>query len=143
MCEGDWYLELPIKVDDAIYDVYPTDTVLTVTEQDSSYYIEFVYYLKTSGATQAAVPAKFYLNQNYPNPFNPSTTIAYGLPNAGRVKLTVYNLLGEIVGTLVDGWKPAGTYTVQWQPSNRASGVYMYKLETADKVEFKKMVFIK
>lgn len=143
VCEGDWYLELPIKVDEAMYDVYPKDTVLTVTEQDSSYYIEFFYYLKTSVATQAAVPAKFYLNQNYPNPFNPSTTIAYGLPDAGRVKLTVYNLLGEVVGTLVDGWKSAGSYTIQWQPSNLASGVYLYKLETAGKVEIKKMIFIK
>ena len=143
VCEGDWHLGLPIPVDEELYDVYPKDTVLTVTEQDSSYYIEFRYYLKTGVAKNAEIPAQFYLNQNYPNPFNPVTTISYGLSKSGQVKLTVYNLLGEVVSTLVNGWKPAGNYSVHWQPSNLASGMYMYKLETVDRVEIKKMVFIK
>jgi len=143
VCEGDWYLGLPIKVDEAMYDVYPKDTVLTVTEQDSSYYVEFVYTNLTDIAANSELPTQFFLSQNYPNPFNPSTTIAYGLEKSGQVKLTVYNLLGEVLSILVNGHQTAGSYTVHWQPANLASGLYMYKLETAERVEIKKMVFIK
>jgi hypothetical protein len=143
VCEGAWYLDMPIRVDEGMYLVYPQDTVITVTEQDSSYYVEFRYVSLTDVEAKAVMPNQFYLSQNYPNPFNPSTTIVYGLEKPGQVKLTVYNLLGEVVNTLVNSRKQAGSYTVQWQPTNLASGVYMYKLETVDRVEIKKMVFIK
>ncbi|MCK4819813.1 hypothetical protein KA005_28875, partial [bacterium] len=59
-------------------------------------------------------PKSFVLRQNYPNPFNPQTTIRYNLPQAGAVWLSVYNVLGQIVRTLVDGQRPAGTYSVVW-----------------------------
>jgi hypothetical protein len=70
------------------------------------------------------LPQYFSLSQNYPNPFNPSTTIKYELPGAANVKLIVYNMLGEIVTTLVNEQKPAGTYTVQFDGSGLSSGVY-------------------
>ena len=74
------------------------------------------------------IPTVFELSQNYPNPFNPSTQINYNLPQSGVVTLSVYNLLGQEVASLVNEQKEAGTYTVQWAPKNLASGVYVYRL---------------
>ena len=89
------------------------------------------------------IPSKFELSQNYPNPFNPSTTIRYAMPQAGNVKLTVYNMLGQQVTTLVNGYKQAGTYSVTWNASNLASGIYFYTLQTGAFVVSKKMILIK
>lgn len=85
----------------------------------------------------------FKLLQNYPNPFNPSTTISYTLAKAGKVSLTVYNMLGQEVATLVNGNQTANTYTVDFNGSNLASGVYMYQLKTENNVITKKMVLLK
>ena len=80
------------------------------------------------------IPSAFVLEQNYPNPFNPVTTIRYLLPVESRVRLSVYNLLGQLVATLVDELETAGAKTVAWNPSEGlgreiSSGVYLYKLE--------------
>jgi hypothetical protein len=85
----------------------------------------------------------YALDQNYPNPFNPSTTIQYALPTAANVKLTVFNVLGQEAATLVNENKPAGTYTVQFDGSRLASGVYFYRLEAGTIVEMKKLVLLK
>ena len=79
------------------------------------------------GAT-AAIPKTFAIDQNYPNPFNPSTTIAYALPAQSRVTLTVYNLLGQRVATLVNGIEEPGSHQVAWQP-DVASGIYFYRID--------------
>jgi hypothetical protein len=73
-----------------------------------------------------AVPLVFALHQNYPNPFNPSTTIRYALPTESRVTLTVFNLLGQKVATLIDGIQSAGERSVRW--TGTASGLYFYQL---------------
>ena len=88
------------------------------------------------------------LAQNYPNPFNPSTTIRFNVPRAGNVKLNVYNIKGQLVKTLLDENRSAGTQTVMWNGvdnnnNNVASGVYFYKLETSGATEMKKMVLMK
>jgi photosystem II stability/assembly factor-like uncharacterized protein len=88
-------------------------------------------------------PARFVLEQNYPNPFNPSTTIRYKLPKAVNVKLAVYNMLGQIVSRLVDGQKPAGTYTVQFDGSFLTSGVYFCRFQSGAYSETKKIVLMK
>ena len=90
----------------------------------------------------------FALNQNYPNPFNPVTNIRFTLPNAGNVRLCVYNMLGEEVKTLVDVHKTAGVYSVDWDGTNSAgrkiaSGVYFYKLQMGSSVQVKKMLLMK
>ena len=143
VCEGEWLLFPPVEINPLAYDVYPQDTVVTVTEQDSSYFVEFVYKLKTAIGQESQIPAKFYLEQNYPNPFNPSTTITYELPSTGRIKLTIYNILGEVIAVLVDKWQIAGIHSVQWQPGDIASGVYLYKIETAERVATKKMILMR
>lgn len=89
------------------------------------------------------VPATFSLEQNYPNPFNPSTNIKYSVPEAGNVKLSVYNLVGEEVAVLVNGYTDAGQFEVSFDASNLSSGVYLYKLQSANSVITKKMTLLK
>jgi hypothetical protein len=90
------------------------------------------------------LPSRFQLAQNYPNPFNPSTTIEYGVSQAGHVTVAVYNLLGQRVGTLFDGQQASGTYRLQWQAGDLPSGVYLYQLEVDGAVvAAKKMMLTK
>jgi hypothetical protein len=77
---------------------------------------------------EVTLPASVSLYQNYPNPLNPSTTIGYRLPLAGEVTLTVYDLHGRAVATLVDGTEQAGRKQVTWNATGVSSGVYFYRL---------------
>lgn len=86
---------------------------------------------------------EFALNQNYPNPFNPSTIISYSVGQKSPVKLSVFNILGELVATLVNQVKEAGSYEVEFNSANLNSGVYVYKLETANFNSTRKMMLIK
>jgi hypothetical protein len=88
-------------------------------------------------------PSVFDLKQNYPNPFNPSTTIEYAVPQKSYVKLSVFNLLGKEVATLVDGIKEKGVYRYYFDASNLPAGVYFYKLEAEQSVITRKMILIK
>jgi glucose/arabinose dehydrogenase len=83
------------------------------------------------------------LQQNFPNPFNPATSITYTVPDAGRVRLAVYNLLGQEVALLVDAVQPAGTYTTQFENANLPSGIYFYRLQAPGIFETRKMVISK
>ena len=90
------------------------------------------------------VPAGFKLDQNYPNPFNPTTNIFFEVPSPGsRVRLDVYNIIGQRVATLVDGFRYAGSYSVTFNGANMPSGAYIYRLETENGSIFRKMVLIK
>ncbi|MFA7421354.1 MAG: T9SS type A sorting domain-containing protein, partial [Melioribacteraceae bacterium] len=91
----------------------------------------------------STVPTKYELSQNYPNPFNPSTTIKFALPKEGLVKLSVFNILGQEVGTLINGFKAAGSYSVEWSASNLSSGMYFYRLEANNNIITKKMTLVK
>jgi hypothetical protein len=90
-------------------------------------------------------PKKFMLEQNYPNPFNPTTTIKYDIPKASYVTLKVYDILGNVVKTLVDKEQVAGNYQIQFAVGNRqlASGVYLYRLQAGSFVQTKKMILLK
>jgi hypothetical protein len=88
-------------------------------------------------------PGKFELSQNYPNPFNPVTTIRFSLPQSGNVKLTVYNILGEQVAELVNGFKEAGVHTINFNAENLNSGLYIYKIEANGFVQSRKMTLVK
>lgn len=89
------------------------------------------------------LPERIQLEQNYPNPFNPSTRIAFGVPRSGLVRLQVFDLLGRQVATLVDGQQAAGRYTITFDASSLSSGVYIYRLQTADAVLTRKLTLIK
>lgn len=90
-----------------------------------------------------AVPSKFELGQNYPNPFNPSTTIEFSLPSGSQVKLQIFNVLGQVVETLVDEYLSAGTHQINFDASDQPSGVYFYRLSHSGGIDTKKMVLVK
>ena len=86
----------------------------------------------------------FRLNQNYPNPFNPSTTISFNLPNAADVTLSVYNVLGQRVATLLNNRKyTSGSHTLSFDASNLASGIYIYRIQAGSYTSQKRMTLIK
>lgn len=88
-------------------------------------------------------PLIFLLNQNYPNPFNPATRINYSIPVGGNVELKVYNILSQEVKTLVNGYKPAGEYSVEFNAIALPSGVYFYRIESGSRSDIKKMILLK
>ena|GEM_PF-5892916 len=88
-------------------------------------------------------PVSFGISQNYPNPFNPTTTISYQLANNSHVRLTVWNMLGQRVATLVDENEQRGVHHVTFDASQLASGIYLYRLQTGGKVFVKKMLLMK
>jgi hypothetical protein len=90
-----------------------------------------------------AAPSKYELAQNYPNPFNPTTTIAYGLKSSGKVRLSVFDIMGKEVAVLVDGTQAAGSHQIQFNAINLTTGLYFYKLQTANQVFTKKMTLVK
>lgn len=88
-------------------------------------------------------PKNFALLQNYPNPFNPTTTIEFSIPKSSIVNLKIFDLLGREVAVLVNEQKPPGTYTVQFDGSRLASGVYFYRLQAENFVQTKKFVLLR
>jgi hypothetical protein len=88
----------------------------------------------------APAPAAFVLDPNYPNPFNPVTSISFSLPQAGQVRLTVFDLLGRAVAVLADGEAGSGVHRVAFNGAGLPSGVYFYRLESAGRVIARKMV---
>ncbi len=86
---------------------------------------------------------KFFVSQNYPNPFNPSTIINYSVPRESKVELRVFNLLGQVVRTLVNETKQKGSYSVEFNAGNLPSGVYIYKFNGQGFSTSKKMVVVK
>ncbi len=89
------------------------------------------------------IPQAFILNQNYPNPFNPSTIISWQSPVGSHQTLKIYDVLGNEVATLVNEYKPAGSYEVEWDASKYSSGVYFYKLQVGSFSEIKKMMLLR
>ncbi len=89
------------------------------------------------------IPYGYTLLQNYPNPFNAETSISYALGESGNVNLTVYNISGKLVDTLVDENQNTGTYTINWDASVYACGIYFYKLTANDKTMTKRMMLLK
>jgi len=102
----------------------------------------------TSVSSREIVPSAFSLSQNYPNPFNPETTITYTLPKSARVKISIFNALGQQVRTFRQGVQPAGHYQVQWDGRNTASqsvssGIYIYELDAGEFKEVRKMLLLR
>jgi hypothetical protein len=116
-----------------------------------------IYYKNNPSGNVTAVeniiselPEEYNLAQNYPNPFNPSTKIRYSIPSVtlsgvegSRVKLKVFDVLGNEIATLVNEEKPAGSYEVDFNARNLSSGVYFYKLQAGNFIETKKMILLK
>jgi phosphatidylserine/phosphatidylglycerophosphate/cardiolipin synthase-like enzyme len=107
------------------YEAGGTDTILVSVQDDKR------------------IPMTFSLSQNYPNPFNPATTLSFAIGHSSFVTLKVYNLLGQEVATLVNNEQKAGRYTVEFDATDLASGVYFYRLNAGQFHDVKKMVVIK
>lgn len=113
---GQYYLYVTLTDDSAAFD---QDTIMVIVDIPSA--------LSSRITTQ---PDQFRLYQNYPNPFNPVTVISYQVPATSSLELSIYNLMGQKVATLVTASQPAGHYEVSWDASGLPSGIYMYRLET-------------
>jgi hypothetical protein len=99
--------------------------------------------LLTSVVGQTMAPSTFTLDQNYPNPFNPATSIRFVIPADGRTTLTVYNILGKNVGTVVDQFLPRGEHVYRFDGTRLSSGVYFYRLESRNVSLVHSMVLMK
>jgi hypothetical protein len=99
--------------------------------------------VQTSIGVQEKNPAVFKLHPNYPNPFNPTTVINYELPNSTNIDLSVYNLLGQKIVTLVSGQQNAGYHSIEWNALHLSAGAYFIKLQADDFVQIKKAILIK
>ena len=100
-------------------------------------------HISTSIEQSTELPEEIWLGSNYPNPFNPTTVIEFGLTRQANTQLHVYNLLGQRVATLVDGTLQAANYSVTFDASQLASGVYIYRLQTPDYSVTKRMMLVK
>jgi len=111
--------------------------------------VDFILLSVTSvDEDQPVLPADYVLKQNYPNPFNPTTNIVFSIPQTEKVTLTVYNLLGQKIATLVEGVLPAGVHRVSWSGRDAfgqqmPTGVYLYKLSGSQFSQVKRMVLLK
>lgn len=122
------------------------DEPLYQKTESSSNNVRFVLSINPGrmlGKRDQEQPKSVQLNPNYPNPFNPSTTLSYELKKETDVTLTIWNMIGQKVATLVDGVKDAGTHKKTWNASQMPSGIYIARFEVASKVYTRKMTLIK
>ncbi|MCG8372082.1 MAG: redoxin family protein [Balneolales bacterium] len=112
------------------------EQVVDVIEQELST-------ITTSSELAEENPTQVSLFQNYPNPFNPSTNISFELDISSEVTLSIYNVLGEKVSNLINGFLPSGAHSVTWDASAFPSGIYLYRLETAQGSFSRKMLLVK
>ena len=94
------------------------------------------------------LPDNYTLHQNFPNPFNPTTTLRYDLPEDAMTTITVYDMMGRLVQTLVSGNKSAGYHSLKWDATNRygspvSAGVYIYSIQAGNHRDIKKMILLK
>ena len=155
---GSWYLQTTTT------NIYYTDTGETICWQDYAYYkiraadendnkSAFTNYVMFTVFGKRAmdddivlkndIPDSYQMSQNYPNPFNPSTTIRFGLPKAENVLLQVYNVSGQLVATLVNGYLEAGYHNIDFNGHQLSSGIYLYKLTTDNFTKVKRMLIVK
>jgi hypothetical protein len=122
-----------------IYHEYADGKVVNQRVEDGKFE---PFSLALSGTGGDNLPDHFALMQNYPNPFNPTTIIAFDLPVASEYKLTIYNILGQVVND-ISGTSDAGRVEVEWDATAFASGVYFYKINAGDFTDTKKMLLVK
>ena len=99
--------------------------------------------INSTPAVTKEIPSRFVLYQNYPNPFNPSTTLAFSVPEKSFVSLTVYDLLGREVASVLNSQVNAGRHSVPFDGRKLSSGIYFYKLQSGQFTTIKKMILLK
>ena len=109
----------------------------------STFTLDDLSFGPSTDVAEGEAPAEFRLDQNYPNPFNPTTRIPFQLGNAAFVSLTVYDLLGREVVTLVNQELPPGSYRADFDASGYTAGVYFYRLRAGERVETRRMILLR
>jgi len=120
--------------------VQDNDSYVNLEDESGNFTITSV---QTSIENQDEIPAIFKLHNSYPNPFNPTTTINYELPRTMNADLSVYNVLGQKVATLIAGMQQAGFHSVEWDASHLAAGAYFIKLQADEFIQIKKSILLK
>ena len=138
--QGDTWGEIPFFVSDI--DLDSKDEII-VTNMGNTVQIWGDGTTGLSNSSGITQPKNFKLSQNYPNPFNPITTIEYEIPQYGNVNVSIYDIKGELVEKLIDGYNTTGKYSIRWKPQNISSGQYFYQISVDGFVQTKKMVLLK
>lgn len=122
-----------------------TEVIFKVMDPHGTFDIDTIKVIVTSinFIKDSTFPKEFYLAQNYPNPFNAITTMKFGIPKISEVKITIYNLKGQLVEELFRGKKMPGYHSINWNAKDHASGLYFIKLEAGDFVQTQKCMLIK
>jgi N-acetylneuraminic acid mutarotase len=128
-------------VNDLIYVIGGTQTFGT-TSSYSVWEYDPAFVVSVESSPSAKI-TNYQLEQNYPNPFNPSTKISWQLPASSQVTLRVYDILGKEVATLIDEYKQAGKYEIEFNAANLPSDVYFYKLQAGSFLQTRKMILLK
>lgn len=143
-------IEMTVGNTPGTYDIGYLVTNAALDFTDSSFYsISLDNVIEVTGATAVAnsqlntVPTDYRLLQNYPNPFNPQTTIRFDLPVSGHTRVTVYDLSGTEVTTLLNGFSEAGSHSITFDAQTLPSGIYYYRIESRGFSAVRKMAFIK
>ena len=130
--------------------VFPDFDLGGRTQDNIIYFDNISFYSNSVGIDNRSetFPQGFVLEQNFPNPFNPSTTLRYELPEDGLVNVTIYDMMGRQVSTLVSSQQAAGYKSIQWNATNDfgkpvSAGVYLYQIQAGEFVQTKKMVLLK
>jgi len=138
--DGNAEVEFSFDIDNSAHIDTTVDLVFIISTQNGERWEKII-------KIDIVAPDKFVLEQNYPNPFNPKTTILYQLPLEADVILSIYNILGQKVDILVNEKQGAGSYNVEWDAGNVASGMYFYRILARDTkgvhTAIKKMLIIK
>jgi len=121
--------------------VEPNDELIFTTNQ--SFDIVEMIVANSSEEIEVNTISEFGLSSAYPNPFNPSTSVTLTVPSADYISVKVYNLMGQMVGTLADGMMEANVYTFTWDASDVSSGVYLIKAESSSSVDIQKVLLVK
>jgi hypothetical protein len=126
-----------------VFTVFITVTDDSGATAEGSFYVNVTYDPSAIENLENGIPTSYVLKQNYPNPFNPTTHIKFGIPQAGDVLVEVYNLLGQKIVTLFDGYKSAGYHVVDFDASNLPTGIYFYRIKADRFQNVKKMMLVK
>jgi len=142
--ENDWFgISISISGDYAIVGAQGEDEDASGNNTLDGAGSVYIFSMPAPEVSAINIPSAFLLHQNYPNPFNPTTAINYKLSTVSDIELSIFDMNGKKVATLVNGSKPAGYHSVKWDASNVGSGIYFYRLQAGSFVETKKMVFMK
>ena len=141
--EGQWNIRIILRDDlDAVTNIGPNDL-------ESLNFQNYIYVDNSIlGQIVDNIPVQYSLNNNYPNPFNPVTTIGYIMPEDGLVNITIFDMMGREINTILNSPQPAGYRSIQWDATNDqgapvSAGIYLYRIRVGDFIQTKKMILLK